>query len=375
MGVRQTVQQILRADQVYYDAERNRAIAMTADLELAAANLPDSIHLKGNEIWRLGVDEWRIRGAETASSKLPTDPGLKLTANDVSLVTQQVILRNAFGMPYRDIRRARRCRAPSRSSPPATRDRGERRAGVLHAVLPDRRERPARPVPGIGLGHGPDLRHQLYTTWDMFKLLAPCGAAEHNWRLHLDYLSYRGPGAGTDYDYTLPGLDPAGASNRLPTAATGSSGCTASRTRGWTCSAATAGRSRRPRGSAAASSGGTGRRSAPTSYFQGQVASVSDQNFLEQYYKNEWDIGPEPGDVRVPHLAARQLRGQRAGRAEGRPAVDRRDECRCRRCRASLIGQSFFDLFVYNGRGPRRRTSSPGPAQDNPYPVLPTDVP
>src|SRR5205807_1672309 len=27
-------------------------------------------------------------------------------------------------------------------------------------------------------------------------------------------------------------------------------------------------------------------------YFQGQVAALSDKNFLEQYYKQEWDFGP-----------------------------------------------------------------------------------
>ena len=82
-------------------------------------------------------------------------------------------------------------------------------------------------------------------------------------------------------------------------------------------------------------------------YFQGQVAYLSDKNFLEQYYKNEFDDGPnqETFAVRSRGTAATLGRGPRRGAA--RTAVGDRDAVAAAP-RRYLIGQSFFDLFVYN---------------------------
>src|SRR5262249_51410371 len=78
MGRRDYLAQTLFADEVYYDVERHRAIALSADLELSSPALSDSVHMRGKEVWRLGADDWQIKNADFYSSKLPSDPGIKL---------------------------------------------------------------------------------------------------------------------------------------------------------------------------------------------------------------------------------------------------------------------------------------------------------
>ena len=84
-------------------------------------------------------------------------------------------------------------------------------------------------------------------------------------------------------------------------------------------------------------------------YFQGQVAYLSDKNFLEQYYKNEFDLGPNQetfayltwnrGNSWASGLAEVRLERPWVPETQWLPRLD-----------GALIGQSFFDLFVYCAR-------------------------
>ena len=60
-GGRDVVQQTLRSDQIYYDVEQNRAIALSADLEVGLSPSADPVHMRGREIWRLGKDDEKKR--------------------------------------------------------------------------------------------------------------------------------------------------------------------------------------------------------------------------------------------------------------------------------------------------------------------------
>src|SRR5262249_58319226 len=91
--------QTLRAEQIYYDVSRNRAIALNGDLELGSPRVPDGVHLRGHEIDRLGQNDWEVFDASAFSSKLPSDPGLRLDAPRVTLQERRVVLRNIFGIP------------------------------------------------------------------------------------------------------------------------------------------------------------------------------------------------------------------------------------------------------------------------------------
>ncbi len=94
--------QTLRAEQVYYDASLNRAIALRADLEMAVPNIPDAFHLKGDEVRRLDLENWEILTGSANASKLPSDPGLRLDSRRFTLSQRKVTRKNVFGIPYRD---------------------------------------------------------------------------------------------------------------------------------------------------------------------------------------------------------------------------------------------------------------------------------
>ena len=66
----QPFMQTLRAEQVYYDVSKSRAIALAADLELSNPKVPDGIHLTGREIRQLDLENWEVLKGSAFSTKL-----------------------------------------------------------------------------------------------------------------------------------------------------------------------------------------------------------------------------------------------------------------------------------------------------------------
>ncbi|MCZ2342077.1 MAG: hypothetical protein LC104_09825 [Bacteroidales bacterium] len=199
------VEQILRAEQIYYDVNRNRAVAMYADLEMRGAQLKDSVHMRGKEIWRLGKNEWRAFEPEISSSKRPSDPNLTLTSSQSTLTQELVVRRNIFGIPYRNLLTGEQEVGYERTL--ATKWSWLRVRDVpIIPFLPVKADadEPFGPLIGIGGGNDQIFGTQIFTTWDMYKLLARRPPPGHRWRLDADYLSDRGPALGTNYNYLTP---------------------------------------------------------------------------------------------------------------------------------------------------------------------------
>ncbi len=360
------VGQTLRAEEIYYDVPRNRAVAVNADLELAAKQAPDGVHLTGKEIRRLDRENWEILDGSTFSSKLPSDPGLQLTSPRTTLRDRQVALTNIFGRPYRDFDGN-----PVIGSERVltVRNAVTRLADVPVFYLPYLRvdaNDPLGPLTALGLGQDRIFGTQVYSTWDVYKLLALRPPEGHRWRLELDYLSDRGPAAGTNYDYTLApserGYSPGSGFVRLYGLSDEGVDII-----------------------------GGGRGVEPThpdfrgraqwrhvqelfsadTYFQGQLSYLSDQNFLEQYYKAEFDLGPNQDTF--AYLTHRYRNMWAAALVQ--PKIDRNwltQTMWLPRVDGAITGESFWDLFNYNAR------ASAGyamlrPSQQNPFSVFPTD--
>jgi len=374
LGRRDFLSQTLRADQVYYDVERNRAIALDADLEFFAPVLPDSVHMRGREIWRLGVDDWQVQNADLFSSKLPADPGLKITMPNLTLHTQQVVPRNIFGFPYRDLATGQTLPSTQQMIVTAQNSRVEVLDVPVFYIpyLKTDAMDPLGPFVGIGLGVSRMFGTQVSTTWDMYKLLALKGPPRHRWLLNLDYLSDRGPAAGTTYDYQLPGLSPEGdVDPRFPSRGNGFVKLYGINDKGLDI----LGGDRGPQPQQPLNRGRFAWRHNETIdtnwVFQGQVAAVSDLNFLEQYYKYEWDTGAnqetfayltwQDGIIGASGLLEPKLGRSWIGETMSVP-----------RFRGEVIGKSFFDLLTYNVQGEAGYFLA-RPSEQNPFPVLPTD--
>ena len=357
--------QTLRADQVYYDVSRSRAIALAADLELSNPKIPDGIHLTGREIRRLDLENWEVLQGSAFSTKLPADPGLRFDSSRSTLRERTTQLTNVFGIPYRTFD----------GEPVIGTERvltARNAVGKLNGVpffywpyLRTELNEPLGPLIGLGGGQDRIFGTQVYSTWDMYKILALRPPPGHNWKLNIDFLSDRGPALGTDYYYTIPvsedGYTPGQGYVRLYGINDGG--------------VDVLGGDRGPVPTHPAMRGRALWRHQQEImeglYFQGQIAYLSDQNYFEQYFKQEFDFGPsqetfayltwQRDNLWASGLALPRIGQDWMTRTEWLPKVD-----------GALIGQSFWDLFVYNTR------ASAGYAQLStssvaPFPVLSTD--
>ncbi len=365
-----TVAQTLRAEEIYYDVPRNRAVAVNADLEMNAPQAPDGVHLTGKEIRRLDRENWEVLDGAVASSKLPSDPGLQLTSPRTTLRERKVELTNIFGIPYRDFD-GNRVEGMERIL--TVRNSVTRVADVPVFYLPYLRvdaNDPLGPLTSFGLGQDRIFGTQVYTTFDVYKLLALRPPPGHKWRLEADYLSDRGPALGTDYDYALRPAEP-----DAPGAYSPGRGFV----RLYGLSDGGVDNIGGNRGTQYVPGTLRGRAQwrhmqevfDPDTYFQGQVSYLSDQNFLEQFYKAEFDLGPNQETFaylthRYRNLWGSVLAEPKLGRnwntqTQWLPRVD-----------GAVTGQSFWDLFNYNARA-NAGYGLLRPAQMNPFSVQPTD--
>lgn len=202
-GQFQMTSRTIRADQVYYDVDNNRAIALDADLEVAFGGMTDTAHVYGKEIQRLGLREWRGVTAGAFSSKLPSDPSVRLQASRLKFVERDERPTNIFGLPYRTL-----TGAPVGNERLVTAWNARiSLLGVPVFYTPYYRAdvtEPLGPLLGLGFGNDKVFGTQFYTTWDLYKLLALRAPAGHSWRLQVDELTDRGTAFGTVYAYNNP---------------------------------------------------------------------------------------------------------------------------------------------------------------------------
>ena len=365
---RKTIEQVLRAREIYYDLSTNKAIALNADLELKLAQIPDPVHVTGNEIWQLNRNDYQIFNSQVYSSKRPAQPGLRFTADESRLVTQNVVRRNIFGIPYRDIRTGevdyglerrltnRRVRARIFDTPVFFLPR-------TSGNVSD----PFGPLQGFSLANDRVFGAQVYTTFDMFNLLALRPPLGHRWVLHADYLGDRGPALGTDYEYSgrdlfgLGGphygsLTTYGILDNGKDILGGDRDPTPERSD-------LRGRFRLQHNQELYENGTTFLR------FIGQGAYYSDRDFFEQYYKLQYDASPNQstfthlyggmGNKSASLLFKTNVDRDWIAETQWYPKVD-----------ADWIGESFLrDRFLYSARGSAGYAEF-HPSTVNPLPVL-----
>ncbi len=378
-GQKSYLTRTLRAEQIYYDVNKNKAIALKADLELAFDHLKDSVHLYAERINRLGKNEWNAKRAGVYSSKLPSDPSIEFLSRDIEFVERETVRRNIFGIPYRSITTGEVDYGSERVL--TGRNTRLEVLGVPIFYTPYSRTDPAEPLgplSGIGFGNDRIFGRQFYSTFDMYKLLALRGPDNHNWKLHLDYLTDRGPAFGTDYTardpnffgfggaiknefrlYGIPdkGIDVLGGDRGIEPKNPSFRGRALWRTQFEILA------DRDPEGNFL-----DGRRHVT---LQRQLAYVSDKNYIEQYFKQEFDLGYNQESFL--NLAASDGKWHGSILAQGGQKRDWITETRwLPKVSASLVGQSFFDLFSYNSRA-NAGYAQFRPTTISPFALLPTE--
>jgi hypothetical protein len=336
------VTRTLRCDELYYDVNRNVALAVNGDLEVQQPGFPEPLHLKGEEIYQLSPTVFEAVKAEVSASRLPSDPGLKVYFSTVTLEERKVARRNLFGGPVRD----RVTGEPLTETQNIVTGRnvfievGD--VPVFYTpYLSANANDPLGPLQGGTLGYNRIFGVQVGVTLDLFELLGIDKSPGSKWAGSVDYLSKRGPAVGTDYYYGGTDLF------NIPSLYTGA-------LRAWGIHDKGVDILGGGRGENDQHPDWRGRflwqqivSELPEGFsLQTKLALVSDQNVLEQFYKYEWDQAPNQETfaylkqqqdnwawtlLAQPHLRNWITETSWLPRAEG-----------------WWLGQSPFEIFTYN---------------------------
>jgi hypothetical protein len=197
-----TESQTIRCDELYYDVQRNVAIAVKTDLEIKQAKSAQSIHVKTPQLFQLNSKVFTAANAEVYSTKLPSDPGLKVVVKNVVVEEREIERKTIWGRPIYD---------------PVT---GEQKVDKLHwftgenlfldvegvpifyfPYLSGDVEDPFGPLNNISVGEDNIFGFKARVSFDGFQLFGLDKWPGARWRIDVDYYSERGPALGTEFDY------------------------------------------------------------------------------------------------------------------------------------------------------------------------------
>ena len=293
-------EEILRADELYYDVSRSVAIGTKADLEIRQPKLPYPIHMRAPEILQLNAKQYQAKGVELFSTVLPSNPGLKVYLREATLEEHDVPRKTIFGRQIVD---------PATGEPKVDRRRYfDGRNFLLYfeevpvfwfPFLRGDIEDPLGPLENIGIGGSNIFGFTLQSSWDMYQLLGIDKVQGTRWRLYIDYFSARGPALGTEF--RAKGKDLFGIPNEYngflkawgiyDTGINGSQTDILGGDRGkfyFPPPAGTAIPYTHPDWRGRIQSRFTVQDLPDGFTLQGTLGLISDQNFIEQYYLNEW---------------------------------------------------------------------------------------
>ncbi len=292
----------LKANEVYYDVNRNVAVAVTATLELKSdikqqgtgqPILTEPAFVKAKEILRLSETKFEVYEADIFSSKLPSDPGLKISFAK-ALIEETTRPKKWFFRLFPVI-------------DPLTGQPVEEKATLVKATdayfefdnipffylpyLSMNARDPLGPVNNFMLGYNRIFGFSSGISFDVFKLLGIRRPPNQRLRLDLDYLSARGPAAAYRWNFgdsTFFGL---------PATVSGLSRGYVIHDQGQDILGGTRETNNPPNYPAFNPPGVRGRmllRESILDLPEGfsvlfQIHYLSDRNFLEQYFKNEFD--------------------------------------------------------------------------------------
>jgi hypothetical protein len=362
-----TEDRLLRADEVYYDATRNVALALNADLEFKQPGLPDPVHMQAQELHQLSPEKFEATESRIFSSRTPGDPGLTVVFAHATLEQKKIIKKSIFGRTVTDRLTGQPLYEPQDLV------RGDNVFLKIEDVpilyLPfvqgDAHD-PLGPIQGFNFGYNRVFGGQIQTTLNVYDLIGLAPAPGTRWRMDVDYLTRRGPALGTEFDYggkdlfDIPnkydGLVKAYGIHDTGTDILGGG-----------------------RGELEEHPTWRGRVLWRQNIFdlpygftvQSQLSALSDKNFLEQYYKIEFDT-----DVnQETFLYVKQQQDNWAWTVLAEPRIRRwvTETESLPRLDGYLIGQSFFDRLTYNAHASAgyfrlQTTDQPPP------PVVSTDV-
>jgi hypothetical protein len=349
---------VVEAEELYYDTNRSVMIALNSRSEtrtdrfaLKAPQFTEPIIFVTPELIRTSEITYEFSTAQIFSSKLSSDPGLIIYVGKANVEENRRIQKNILGQPVIDPRTKQPLEITE--SILTARNVFFEFDGVPFFYLPyykgDARD-PLGPLESISVGYSNTVfGFEAGVGLNVYKLLGIVPPDGHHWRINLDYMSRRGPSIGNDYDYTGR-IGPSGPDVDDPLSIyTGTA-----RLYGMYDQATDVLGGNRPNNNFVPSDF-RGRAFWRNSIFdlpggftiQSQISVLSDRNYLEQYFKREFDA--DPNQATFVYFKQSQENWAYSVLVEPRIRNWVTETEWLPRLDAYLIGQSFFDRLTYNG--------------------------
>jgi hypothetical protein len=189
---------LLQAEQAYFDFQRNVAVLRQAQLVIPEPRLPLPVYLRATEIRQVSADLFEADDAKVSASRLPSDPGVEARARLATLQLREVPERGLFGRVEIDPQTGQ-VRTETQLFGTAD-DFSLWLEGVPFFYWPhvegDLRD-PLGPLDRIRVRADRVFGFGLMLDWDIFELLGGERPKNTRWDLETDYLSERGPALGT----------------------------------------------------------------------------------------------------------------------------------------------------------------------------------
>jgi hypothetical protein len=281
--------------------------------------------------------------AEVFASQLPSDPGLKVVVAEATLEERHVPRRSIFGREVVD----RRTGQPLTETQELFdgKDVFFKLEDVPVFYLPFLRgdaQDPLGPLRNISFNYNRIFGFQVQSTFNMYQLIGLDKIPGTRWDLNVDYLTERGPALGSTFDYAgFNLLD-------IPNHYVGHVLAYGIHDSGEDILGGGV------RGELDNHPEWRGRlfwrqdvQDLPCGFnVQTQLSALSDHNFLEQYFKREFDT--EPNQETFIYVKQQINNWAWTGLAEPRIRSWVTESEWLPRADGYLLGQSFFDLFTYN---------------------------
>ncbi len=338
---------ILRADEVYYDINHNIAVALSALLQIKKPGQPDDVYMRSDELLQVAANKYQTLRSEVFSSKLPSDPGLKVFITNTKVEDKVVPKLGLFGAPI--VNRATGRQENREQTLIEGRDTYFELENVPFFYLPyfagDARD-PLGPIRSLTLGDNTQFGFQFGVGLDVYGLLGVDPYEGTRWTADLDYLSRRGPALDSDFDFS--GKDLYG----LPATYVGEIRGDAM----YDQARDILGGNRENDLGSFNPDAFRGRFIARDNVYdlpygfsvQGQLYALSDRNYLEQYYINEFQNSPNPDTYLYVKQQLDHENWAWTGYVEPRLRAWVNETESLPRADGYLIGESFLDRITYN---------------------------
>ncbi len=153
------------------------------------------------EIMQLSPQEWLTKKSVLSGSKMPAEPGLKMTVSETTLFEQKAQPRNTiFGLETYDRISGLPISETARTYEVTSATVRIADVPVMYfPYLKGNANDPFGPLQMFSFQQSTMFGYQFYTTWDVLELIGLTRLPAEHWGLMLDYLTARGPGFGTNY--------------------------------------------------------------------------------------------------------------------------------------------------------------------------------